>query len=74
MTGLMPIVALLVVLLFSIPTHWKERRERKKKLKIYAQNGGKPWVSPHPRISKNKEEWERQDEINRRARQIAGLE
>ena len=63
---------------------WREQRDYKTKMEVYRENGGKPWVNPNlatcPVWWENRaaslpdpKAWAEQDEINRKARQIAGL-
>lgn len=62
----------------------QENQERKLKLAVYRENGGQSYVNPNVALSgrpwenksalfPNPKEWQEQDEINRRARKIAGL-
>ena len=70
------VVGILVGLYFvgwSLWGFFAEERLHKGKLQVYRNNGGMPYVSKHLWTAKDRT-WEEQQEINRHARKVAGLE
>lgn len=61
-------LTLLTVTFYSLRNHLQEQKVYATKLDVYKQNGGKPFV----RFERS-EAWEEQNEVNRKAREIAGL-
>lgn len=62
-------------LTWSLVVHFQEEKEYNKKLADYKAAGGRPWTNrKHCKTKAEESAWDEQDEINRTARVIAGLE